>query len=197
MAVTVNILGIQKLISDLSSLSSEGDRMANAVVGVVSNQITNAQKLSAPTDLGTIRQNLGNRQISPALYEIFSNAPESPYQEFGTGPQVMVGDHGAEAAEFQGTGTGDWNDFILALTDWVKRHGGAYGSSYSIATHKRTGNATANRDLDREAAIMIARSILKRGLKPQPFFYYNVDEGFAKLEPMLQKAYDELINKNI
>lgn len=195
MGVTVNVTGVQKLIADLQAISVEGERMANAVVGVIAGKITAAQKSAAPADLGTIRNNLGNIQLSPALYEIFSNAPESPYQEFGTGPQVNIPAQWAEAAaEFQGTGKGSWADFILTLTDWVKRHG--LTGVYSVKTHKRN-NSLSHTDADQQAAWAIARSILKRGLAPQPFFYYNVEDGFAQLEPMLQKAYDELMNRSI
>lgn len=195
MGVTVNVTGVQKLIADLQAISVEGERMANAVVGVIADKITAAQKISAPADLGTIRNNLGNIQLAPALREIFSNAPESPYQEFGTGPQVNIPAEWSEAAaEFQGTGGGSWADFILALTDWVKRHG--LTGVYSVKTQRRN-NRLSNTDADQQAAWAIARSILKRGLAPQPFFYYNVEDGFAQLDPMLEKAYDELMNKSI
>lgn len=196
MNISAKVLGINKLLQDFKSLSKEAETLSDGIVGQVANNITTAQKQSAPADLGKIRQNLGNVRKGPSLYEIFSNAPESPYQEFGTGPQTNVPAQWAEAAaEFKGKGTGTWAEFILALTDWVKRHGGAYGSSYSVKTRKRTGNRAANNDADTQAAWLIARAILRRGLKPQPFFYHNLENGFVQLQKLLEKGYKEMENK--
>lgn len=196
MNISAKVLGINKLIQDFKSLSAEAETLSNAIVGQVADRITTAQKQAAPADLGKIRQNLGNVRKGPSLYEIFSNAPESPYQEFGTGPQTSIPAQWADvAAEFKGKGTGTWKDFIIALTDWVRRHGGAYGSSYSVKTHKRSGSRSANYDADMQAAYLIARAILRRGLKPQPFFFHAVENGFVELQKLLEKGYKEMENK--
>lgn len=196
MGITAKVKGTQKLIADLRAISTEADRLSNAIVGSVADKITAKQKQEAPADLGKIRQNLGNVKLEPSLYSIFSNAPESPYQEFGTGPQTDIPAQWADvAAQFKGKGSGTFKEFILALTDWVKRHGGAYGSSYSIKTHRRVGSKAANYDADMQAAWLIARAILRRGLKPRPFFFKNIEWGFSEMQKLLEKGFKEMHNK--
>lgn len=196
MGITAKVKGTQKLIADLRAISSEADKLSNAIVGVAADKITTKQKQAAPADLGKIKQNLGNVRLEQSLYSIFSNAPESPYQEFGTGPQTNVPAQWADvAAQFKGKSTGTWQEFIIALTDWVKRHGGAYGSTYSVKTRRRTGNKIANNDADTQAAWLIARAILRRGLKPQPFFFNAVETGFKDMEKMLKTGLEQMHNK--
>ena len=58
-------------------------------------------------------------------------------------------------------------EFIEALTLWVERKG--IVGTYSIKTRKRTGKAAIQNTQNRQAAWAIAISILKNGLRPQPF----------------------------
>jgi len=190
------VTGIPQLISDLKRVGGDGARYANAIVDSVADMIVADAKTNAPADLGAIRQMIAKDLVSTetgAIATINANAPESPFQEFGTGAKVDVPPEMQDVAnEFKGAGGGDFAAFILALTGWVKRHGGAYGSSFSIKTHRRTGKASVNRDLDERAAYAIAKSILKNGLKPQPFLYPAYVKNIGKLEPMLRTALNEL-----
>lgn len=195
MGITAKVKGTQKLIADLRAISSEADKLSNAIVGVAADKITTKQKQAAPADLGKIRQGLGNAKAGPSLYTIFSNAPESPYQEFGTGKQVVVGDKWADiAAQFKGKGTGDWASFIRALIDWVKRKGINPVGTYQVSTRQRISRK-AKKDIDESTAIMIARAILSRGLKPQPFFFHNIEIGFKDMEKMLKTGLEQMHNK--
>ncbi len=173
--MATNISGVPELLAKLKGLSIEGSRMASAIVQSTADLIVAEAKQSAPADLGQIRQGIGKNTVNGTgrmQVEVFANAPHSAYMEFGTGPLVDVPEDMTEmAAQFQGVSNGNFADFITALTDWVKRHGAAYGTAYSIKTHKRVGNKQANTDADTQAAWAIARFILKNGLKPHPFLY--------------------------
>lgn len=191
----VEIIGLDKLITQFTLLGTEGIRMCDAVIASNVDGMVNEAKQSAPADLGTIRQNLGKDKISDTNivgYNFFCNALEAGFQEFGTGGKVDVPNEMSDiASSFQGYKGGNMAEFILALTDWVRRHG--LTGTYSIVTHKRTGTKASNSDADTQAAWAIAKTILRDGLTPRPFFYPAFVNGRAKLVPSLEQAYNELV----
>lgn len=183
------VTGVPELLRKFADLGDAGIIVANRSLNVVADLMVAEAKQSAPADLGTIRQNIGKEQINDLLVSIFSAAPESAYQEFGTGGKVDVPPEMADvASQFQGKGGGDMAAFILALTDWVKRHG--LTGVYSVKTQKRN-NSYANQD--EQAAWAIAISILRNGLRPQPFLYPAFVNQSQKLLPLLQASLTELM----
>lgn len=190
------VQGVPELINRLRRISEDGKANARAIVGSIADMIVNDAKFAAPADLGKIRQGIGKSIESNkdrVIATVFSNAPESPYQEFGTGGKVDVPAEMQDvASQFQGQSGGSMQDFILALTEWVKRHG--LTGVYSVKTHKRN-TRLSNTDDDTKAAWAIARSILKNGLKPQPFLYPAYVANIGKLKPMLEAALKGDLNR--
>lgn len=184
------ITGVPALLAKFSTLQTNGDRMAKAVVQSTADKAVLLAKTLAPEDLGGIVQGINKQQVNNGFgAEIHANAPESAYMEFGTGPLVDIPtDMAAMAAEFQGAGSGSFADFIIALTGWVKRHG--LTGVYSVKTHKRT---SGNTDEDEQAAYAIAISILRNGLAPRPFLYPAFVEARGTLPVDLEKAYQTLL----
>lgn len=195
------IEGVQETIDKLMRLSDQGKRVAIAEVNVIADKIVLQAKQSAPADLGKIRQMIGKENANPdgLLVSVFSAAPESPFQEFGTGGKVDVPEEMADvASQFQGASGGSMADFILALTDWVRRHG--LTGVYSVATHKRVTNKTftkqGNSDADTQAAWAIAKAILRDGLTPRPFLYPAYVNNSKDLLPALENALKILMRDN-
>ena len=193
--MSCTVTGVPELISDLKRISVDGARYANAIVGSVADMIVADAKINAPADLGAIRQMIAKDMVvtdTGAIATINANAPESPFQEFGTGGKVDVPTEMQDvASEFKGASGGDFAAFVLALTGWVKRHGINPIGAYQVSTRKRIGRGN-KRDLDETTAYLIARSILKNGLKPQPFLYPAYVKNIVKLIPMLEKAFTNL-----
>jgi HK97 gp10 family phage protein len=187
--MSATIEGIPELINKLKMIGGEADKMAKSSVSAIADMIVADAKILAPADLGAIRQGISQVTTSDqnkTLAIVSANAPESAYQEFGTGVKVDVPAEMAEvAASFQGASGGDFAAFILALTGWVKRHG--LTGVYSVATHKRNARLS-NTDEDEKVAYLIARSILRNGLKPQPFLYPAYVKNSVNLKPMLETA---------
>jgi len=135
-------------------------------------------KQMAPADLGKIRQGIIKEQLSQFQVMIAATAPESVFQEFGTGGKVDVPAEMADvASQFQGQNGGGMADFIVALTGWIERHG-------IMGTKNETPE---------QIAWPMARAILRDGLQPQPFLYPAFVAQSAKLIPMLQTALSELL----
>lgn len=185
---TVN--GLPELLNKFSELGRGGDRIAKAILNATADEIVVLAKQSAPADLGKIRQGIIKEQLSDYRVAIKATAPESAYQEFGTGGKVQVPAEMSEvASQFQGKGGGDMASFILALTDWVKRHG--LTNTYSISTKKvaTRGGDTA----DTQLAWAIAKKILREGLQPRPYLYPAYVAGSSKLMTRLETAFKELL----
>lgn len=189
----------QQFLTRLNNLGPEGSRLATAAVNVVADLIVVEAKRLAPKDFGTIAQNIGKivtGEGDKVHASIYASAPESAFQEFGTGGKVDVPIMMQDIAiQFKGKSGGDFKAFVLALTGWVKRHG--LTGVYSVSTRRRNtsakfGGKQGNADADEKVAYLIARKILRDGLKPQPFLYPAYINNNYKLLPMLQNAYRTL-----
>lgn len=191
MAQPNTVEGVPELIARLRRLGEGGVAVATASVSAVADLIVADAKRNAPADLGTIRQNIGKNvetTDTKVLATIFSSAPESAFQEFGTGGKVEVPAEMADiAATFKGASSGDFAAFVIALTAWVKRKGINPTGTYHVATRSRITRGN-KKDLDEQTAYAIARAILLKGLKPQPFLYPAYVANKGKLLPMLQTA---------
>lgn len=195
MSATVNVKGLNDLIAKTKAISADSARMANAIVSSTCDTIVADAKQAAPADLGTIRQNIGKEQVGDASFALFSNAPESPFQEFGTGPMVDVpAEYEDIAATFKGDKGDGWEAFIESLMGWIKRHGLA--GVYSVKTHKLNNHSykDQNEAAIESAAWAIARSIIRDGLSPQPFFFPAIDKGIVALDEKMKTYYDSLIS---
>lgn len=191
--MSATIQGLPQLLAKFKDLSTEGQRMAGAIVNVTADNIVKVAKELAPADLGGIRQGIIKEKVDNYRAKVIATAPESPFQEFGTGGKVDVPvDMQDIASQFKGAKGGDFAAFVLALTGWVKRHGINPIGNYTVATKTRIskGNKT---DLDAQTAYVIARSILANGLQPQPFLYPAFVQESAKLIPTLQTAFKDLL----
>jgi HK97 gp10 family phage protein len=189
-SITANVEGLSALLSKFKDLGESGTRTAKAVLDVTADQIVTEAKQSAPAAFGTIRQNIGKETVGELQVSVFSAAPESAYQEFGTGGKVQVPSEMSDiASTFQGKGGGDMQAFIQSLIDWIKLRG--LTNTYSVKTHRVSKKGTS--DDNTQLAWAIAKKILRDGLKPQPFLYPAYVNGTSKLLPLLQKAFDELL----
>lgn len=174
----MSVTGLPELLAKFADLGVQGERMASAVVNSVGDLIVADAKQNAPADLGKIRQGIIKEQLSQFQVMIAATAPESVFQEFGTGGKVDVPEEMADvASQFQGANGGDMAAFILALAGWIERHG-----------ITGTKNETPE-----QIAWPMARAILRDGLTPQPFLYPAFVAQSSKLVSMLQTALSELL----
>jgi HK97 gp10 family phage protein len=206
MKITATMKGVPDLIRKLKDVNEGGGRIAKAIIQSAGDEIANEAKSLAPKDLGTIAQNIFRESANLGFQAIVTaNAPESAFQEFGTGAQVDIPE-GMEniASQFKGGGetTGTWEEFLKAMIEWVKRHG--ITGVYSVKTRKRSSSKStklANQlgsdtdNLDEQAAYLIARAILSRGLKPKPFMYPAWLKVAPRVPERLETALKEYLNE--
>lgn len=174
----MSVAGLPELLNKFADLGRQGERMASASVNAVGDFIVADAKERAPADLGKIRQGIIKVSVSQFQVMIAATAPESAFQEFGTGGKVEVPEEMADvASQFQGAGSGDMQAFILALVGWIGRHG-----------ISGTKNETPE-----QIAWAMAKAILRDGLTPQPFLYPAFVAQSQRLIPMLQTSLQELM----
>lgn len=124
---------------------------------------------AAPVDQGRIRQGISTNKVKAADYEVVSNADYSAFVEWGTKTKVRVpAGLSAYAAEFRGgNGATDPKKFIY---DWCKRKG-----------------------IDPKLWFVIYRSIMVKGITPQPFFFPQMpivrQEWIADIKTILSRPH--------
>lgn len=121
-----------------------------------------AAKQAVPVDEGKLKGSIF--QQPGRLSNTFGAAANyASFMEFGTRKfaasyiATLPADWQSFAAQYKG-GSGSFDDFLLSLMGWCKRHG-----------------------LSEKLAYPIAIKILKNGLKPQPFLYPAFNKAKDKL----------------
>jgi hypothetical protein len=133
-------------------------------------KIQSESKKNAPANFGTLRGSIYLKEsggIDKKVFTVGSDLLYAPYVEFGTGGKVNTEGYNEFANTFRGKTGGTFQEMLKALVLWVKRKG--IVGTYSIKTQKRTGTRKAQKSQNDSAAYAIALSILRKGLRPQPY----------------------------
>jgi len=189
MAITVQINGITGLKNTLDKLNfAVATEVGNEIKSSALNIQKEAKRL-APVNFGTLRSSINIKRLDKLSYKVEAGASYAPYLEFGTGGKVSV-PVGYEnyAMSFKGNKGGTYYDFLMAIVEWIKKKGIKAGV-YSVSSRRRIGNKTQKFDEDVKMAERIAYSILKKGIRPQPFlipaFQKEIPELFLRLKKII------------
>jgi len=173
MAFTVNLNGLKDIQDALKNIDVKLKQHVGDEINASALKILTDAKRLAPVNFGQLRNQIALEPINDLTYAVEAKASYSAYVEFGTGPQVSVpADFTSYAAQFKGKKGGKFKDFVDALTLWVKRKGIGDGKN------------------DRGLAYVIARSILLKGMRPQPFLIPSYESEKPKLIQRLKKLLD-------
>lgn len=168
----VNTIDLSKFSREIAEASKSIQRQVDAELKAAAMEYESLAKQSASQfgDRGTLRQSISYRKNDKLQYEVFVSTFYAPFIEFGTKSKAKV-PSGLEdvANQFKGLkGTGTISLFE-AIKAWVKRK--KIGATYSIATKRKVRQSAKEID---NIAFLIARSIYKNGINPQPFFYKHI-----------------------
>ena len=170
MAFVVSLNGIKELENKLNNLTTALKEDVGNEIASSANTIRNGAIRLAPVNLGGLRNSIATDKVNELTYTIAANASYAAYVEFGTGPQVNVpADFKSYAQQFKGKSGGKFKDMVEALTLWVKRKGIGNGKN------------------DKGLAYVIALSILRKGMRPQPFLVPSYEMEKPKLIQRLNK----------
>jgi hypothetical protein len=169
---TLDIKGLDKLQKKVASLPAKLQKEVGGEIEAATREINARQLRLVPVDEGGLKQQTGYKKVNLLEWELFSGKHYAPYIEFGTKSKVQVP---AELRDFaiqfkgKGQGGGSFDEFFLIILDWVKRKGIA--GRFSVKTKRRVGSKFQQLDEDFAAAYPIALSIIRKGIKAQPFFF--------------------------
>jgi HK97 gp10 family phage protein len=173
MAFAVSLSGMKELEGKLNKLTTALKEDVSNEINASAINIENQAKRLAPVNLGQLRGSINKDKINELTYSVAANASYSAYVEFGTGPQVSVpADFTSYAQQFKGKSGGKFKDMVEALTLWVKRKGIGNGKN------------------DKGLAYVIALSILRKGMRPQPFLI----PAYEMEKPKLIQRLNKLLN---
>lgn len=163
---TFDIGNLSDVLKRLDTLEAKVQQDVKNEINASALNIQSGAKRLAPVNFGQLRNSiyLKEQKVEKGVvFTVGSNASYAPYVEFGTGGKVSI-PRGFEelASGFKGKKAGAFKDMVQALTLWVKRKGIGGGKDKSIA-------------------YAIALSILRKGMRPQPFLIPSFEAEKPKL----------------
>lgn len=174
-SVTFDIAGFDKLYKKFEAISNKSKVEIKNEFNASALKIQRDAKRLAPVNFGQLRNSIylketgGNNNF---IFTVGASAKYAPYIEFGTGGKVSIpSNYQSYAMQFKGKKDGTFKQMIEALTLWVQRKG--------------IGGKN-----DKSTAYLIARSILQKGIRPQPFLI----PAFEQEKPKLIKRIKTLLN---
>ena len=151
---TFNIGNLSEVLKKLDTLDAKVQQGVKDEVNASALNIQSGAKKLAPVNFGQLRNSIYLKEQNVEkgyVFTVGSSASYAPYVEFGTGGKVSIPAGFEElASSFKGRKGGKFKDMVDALTLWVKAKGIGGGKDKSIA-------------------YAIAISILRKGMRPQPF----------------------------
>jgi HK97 gp10 family phage protein len=152
MSFDVNLTGMSEIQDAIKNMSDAVSKeVSNEMQASVMKIASDAKKL-APINFGELRNSIRWNKESELTYSVGAYASYAPYLEFGTGPLTTIPNgYSTFASQFQQKKGGKFKDMVNALTLWVQRKGIAGGKN------------------PKSLAYIIALSILKKGMRPQPY----------------------------
>lgn len=173
--ITFRPEGFEKLYEKFKSLNTAAKVQVKNEFNASALKIQRDAKRLAPVNFGNLRNSIVLSDIGDEtdfVFTVSAKAKYSPYIEFGTGGKVSVpANYQDYASKFKGRKGGTFKEMIEALMLWVKRKG--------------IGNGK-----DKSTAYLIARSILRKGIRPQPFMI----PAFEQEKPKLLKRIKQILN---
>lgn len=170
---TFDISGISEVFKYFDKLDKTIQVNVKNEVNASALNIQSGAKRLAPVNFGQLRNSIYLKEKNVEggfVFSVGSNAKYAPYVEFGTGGKVSI-PKGFEqlASGFKGKRAGSFKDMVEALTLWVSK--------------KNIGNGN-----DKSTAYAIAISILRKGLRPQPFLIPSFEAEKPKLINNIKKV---------
>jgi hypothetical protein len=186
--ITFELKGLNEVLNNFKQMDQKIQKVVKDEVNASALKIQSDAKKLAPINLGTLRGSIQLTEISNQngfVYSVGTKLSYAPYIEFGTGGKVSI-PVGYEnyAMQFKGKTGGKFIDMVKALAQWVMSKG--IVGTYSVKTQRRTGNKSNQNKQNMSAAYAIALSILRKGLRPQPYLIPSFEQEKPKLITRLE-----------
>ena len=184
------VIGTQTVLSAIKSSKDKAEKIIADELNAFGLKTVNDAKRNAPVDEGALRNSIGYTKDRTSV-TITVNVDYAAYLEFGTRSfaQAYVSSLPTEwqtfASQFKGGGGGSFEEFVMRITQWVKRKG--IGATYNIQTRRRdrVGKQTAAQTAEADA-YAIALYIIRKGIRPHPYLIPAVEKNRIELIKQLK-----------
>ena len=180
--MSVKVIGLDRITKRLQGLPKGATQAVNASLLASATQIRNEAVSRVPIDEGLLKNSIKAQAAQDGNGATVSvNVNYGAYVEFGTGKKVnkaLVNRYPDAAARAQNLPkSGNYKDFLESIAEWVRRKG--IVDTYDIRSRgvkTRAGKRNARRgkaynERLEGAVYLIAKSIMKNGIKSQPYFF--------------------------
>lgn len=187
--IVVKINGLREVQAKIAAIPANLQKRADAIIQGNVLKMVNRAKRDAPVDMGRLKGGITAKKNGVANWSMVSQDERSPYLEFGTKGRYRP-IPGIDASQFKGTGgKAGGRGFFDNILKWVKRKG--ISGSYSVKSRKRVGKKLDQQLEDEQTAWAIYLSIMRHGIKAQPFFFKQAPIQ----EPQIMADFSQLVKE--
>ncbi len=167
-ALRIDFKGLDATLAMLKGVPAQAEKDINLEFKEFGKQTVNDAVLLAPVNEGFLKRAIRFDAV-PLAVTISVNVDYAAYIEFGTKSfaaahvATLPADWQAFAAQYRGKGDGNFKDFVMILTTWVRLKGFATGKDIN------------------QAAYAIALSILRKGIRPHPYLFPAYEKNKLEL----------------
>jgi hypothetical protein len=184
---TINIEGLVKVSAQLNAAPERLTKKADAIIRDNVGQMVRNAKRDAPVDMGKLRNSITVQKDGELAYSMVCQSSVAPFMEFGTKGRYQP-IPGVDASEFKSNKGESGKGFYDSILEWVKRK--QIGVTYSVKTRRKEGTAVDRQIQFEQIAFAIYLSIVRHGVRPQPFFHQQGPKQEPKINADFQKLVD-------
>lgn len=183
----VTVKGLEGFKRDIVTAAKQVREIVSAEVDAAGAEFVSGARRDAPVDQGALRGAITYYMENDLSAVIVAQKFYAPFIEFGTkGKYTPIPGTESIAAAFKGYRGGDFQQMLRMIALWAGRKG--LTGRYSVKTRRRLGSKGQKQAEDLAAAWPIAMSILRNGIKPQPFFFKQMEVVWPKMVSNIERA---------
>ena len=198
----VQLKGFDKVLKRLQDAPKKVTKDVEGVTKAAAMKFAELAIRDVAVDTGFLKGSISARKLGTLSFEVAANRFYAPFIEFGT-KTYFKPYPGTEqyASEFRGMKRGNIDEFFANIFEWVKRKGISGTFSTGIKKKKggfentgKKGRRTKSAGEDSRAhdiAFLIMMSILKKGIRPRPFFFKQI----PLVEQQLLRDVKQILNE--
>jgi hypothetical protein len=168
MPLSLTIGNLDAVLAEIKSYPKDIEQIINNEFTAFGVGMANDAKINAPVNEGALRESINftayNLKIAVGAYIEYAAFVEFGTKSFAAAYVASLPeDWQAFAAEHQGTGEGTFAELLTAIMKWVELKGLATGKDI------------------KQASYLIARKIVRDGIKAQPYLYPAFEKNKLEL----------------
>src|SRR6185312_3833428 len=174
MPLSLTIGNLDALLAEIKSYPKDIEQIINNEFIAFGEGVANDAKINAPVNEGALRESINytpnNLRIAVGAYIEYAAFVEFGTKSFAAAYVASLPpDWQAFAAEHRNTGEGTFAELLIAIMKWVELKGLAEGKDI------------------KQAAYLIARKIVRDGIKAQPYLYPAFEKNKLELIENLKR----------